>query len=237
MSSLALCAHSQDQELLLCWALTIKVAAKYNIKIRLSSKRRPVPADFIIGVSLSGLIDVVKTGFQNRLQSQINFQISSGIIIEGSGKGNIREEEEIIQSLSLLYPIDIVDLIPPDIGIALFILGRGDATIVIEQLIDNPNSTSVLAIVFHFMRADSFNKQDIVSMRDIFDLSTNRPSWGKLLEILKADDAFGIAFQEGQQMLIVNNRIRVSNERQFLACLQHLLNSNVLSSEALVCNI
>ncbi len=51
-------------------------------------------------------------------------------------------------------------------------------------------------MVFHFMRADDFDKKDIVSMRDIVDLSTKRPSWVKLLEILKADDDFGVAFQK-----------------------------------------
>ena len=73
-------------------------------------------------------------------------------------------------------------------------------------------------------------------MRDIFEPSANRPSSVKLLEILKVDDDCGIAFQEGRQVLIVNNQIRVSNERQFLACLRQLLNSNVLNSEALVCS-
>ena len=55
---------------------------------------------------------------------------------------------------------------------------------------------TILAMVFHFMRADDFDKKDIVSMRDIVDLSTKRPSWVKLLEILKADDDFGVAFQK-----------------------------------------
>ena len=136
-----------------------------------------------------------------------------------------------------LHPIDVVELTPVNIDIEPIISGKGDEAIATEQLINNSNSTSVLAMVLHFMRADELDKQDIVSMRDIFDLSTNRPSWEKLLEILKADDGFGIAFKEGQQVLMINNQIRVSNERQFLACLQHLLNSNNLSCEVLVCNV
>jgi hypothetical protein len=59
----------------------------------------------------------------------------------------------------------------------------------------------------------------------------------KLLEILKDDNEFGVSFEEGQQFLIVNDRIRVTNERQFLACLQYLLNWNVLNSEAPMYNI
>lgn len=216
----------------------MEAAAKHDMEKRLG-ERRPVPADSTAGVSLSGLTDVARTRSQFPLQSQTDFHISSDIIVEGSGaiEGNIRGEEETIKSPSSFQPIDVVELTPPNVGIEPVTLDTGDVAIVTEQLVNNSNSTSVLAMVFHFMRADDFDKQDIVSMRDIFDLSINRPSWVKLLEILKVDDDFGIAFQEGQQVLIVNDRIRVSNERQFLACLQHLLNSNVLNSEALVCNI
>ena len=72
-------------------------------------------------------------------------------------------------------------------------------------------------------------------MTDIVDPSTDHPSWVKLLEIL-ADDKSGISFKESQQVLMVNDRIRVTNERQFLACLQYLLNGNILNSEVFVYN-
>ena len=176
----------------------MEAAAKYDLENRLGGERRPVPADSTAGVSLSGLTNRARTGSQDLLQSQTDFLVSSDTIMEGCGEGSIREEEEAVQSLSLLYPIDVMELTPPDLGIEPVISGKGDVAMVTEQLINNRNSTSVLAIVFHLMRADDFDKQDIVSMRDILDLSTNRPSWGKLVEILKADDDFGIAFQEGQ---------------------------------------
>jgi hypothetical protein len=33
--------------------------------------------------------------------------------------------------------------------------------------------------------------------------------------------------------MIVNDRIRVTNEQQFLACFQYLFNSNIINYEAL----
>jgi len=139
-------------------------------------------------------------------------------------------------SESSFHPIDVVNLTPPNMVIERVTMDREEAAIATGQIIENSNSISVLAMVFHFMRADDVNKQNIVSIRDIYDPSIDFPSWVKLLEILKDDDECGISFQQGQQFLIVNDRIRVTNERQFLACLQYLLNSNVLNSEALVYN-
>ena len=55
-----------------------------------------------------------------------------------------------------------------------------------------------------------------------------------LVELLKADDGFGLAFEEGREYLMMNNRIRVANERQFLTCLQYLRNSDVFNSEVFV---
>lgn len=55
-------------------------------------------------------------------------------------------------------------------------LDRKEAAMATGQLIENSNSISVLAMVFHFMRVDDVNKQNIVSIRDIFDPSTNFPS-------------------------------------------------------------
>jgi hypothetical protein len=78
-------------------------------------------------------------------------------------------------------------------------------------------------------------KQDIIRVSDILDRSTDCPSWAKLVEFLKVDDGFGLAFKEGHEHLVFNNRIRVANERQLLACVQYLYNLQVLNAEALVC--
>jgi hypothetical protein len=48
-------------------------------------------------------------------------------------------------------------------------------------------------------------------------------------------DDSGVGFEIGDH-LMVNNRIRVANERQFLACLQYLRNETVLNSAVYVHN-
>ena len=202
----------------------IEAAAKHDIENRLGGQRRPIPADSIAGVSLSGLTDIVRRESPDLSQLQESLHVSSSILTE-RGEGKMRKEEKTIQSSLSLHPINVVELTPVDIDIKPITSGKGDEAIATEQLINNSKFTSVLAMVLRFMRADELNKQDTVSIREIFDLSTNRPSWEKLLKILKADDGFGIAFKEGQQVSMINNQIRMSNERQFLACLQHLHNS------------
>jgi hypothetical protein len=103
------------------------------------------------------------------------------------------------------------------------------------MLSENSDLNPFSAMVFHFMRLSDVSRQDIISIDDILDHSTGRPSWAKLVEFLKIDDGFGLAFKEAHEFLMVNNRIRVGNERQLLACLLFLRNSEVLNSEVFVC--
>jgi len=102
-----------------------------------------------------------------------------------------------------------------------------------EPYLDSSNTLPITAMVFHFMRADNATRQDIVSIGDILGPSTNCPSWAKLVKILEIDDGLGLGFKEGREFFMVNNRIRVTNGRQFLACLQYLRNLKVLNSEVL----
>ena len=106
----------------------------------------------------------------------------------------------------------------------------------LERRLETSDGASVLAMVFHLMRANDASRQDIICMGDIVDPSTNLPSWANLVEIPKANDDFGLAFKEDCECLVVNNGIRVGNERQFRACLQYLRNSHILNSEVLLCN-
>lgn len=206
----------------------MEAAAKHDLENRLGCERRPVPAD---STGSAGM------GSQVLLQSQTNFLIGSDAAMEGSmATGRSITGGGVTFSGSSLPPTDIVNLMPPNMDIERATMDQKEAAIATGQPIGNSNSISILAMVFHFMRADDVNKQNIVSVRDIFDPSTEFPSWLKLLEVLKDDDELGVCFNDGQQFLIVNDRIRVTNERQFLACLQYLLNGNVLNSEALVYN-
>ena len=162
----------------------MEAAAKHDLKNRLGGERRPVPADSTAGVSLSGLTELAGIGSPVLLQSQADFLIGSDATIEGSvaiGRSIKGEGETLSESSS--HPIDVVNLAPPNMDIERVTMDRKEAAIATGQLIENSNSISVMTMVFHFMAADDVNKQNIVSMRDIFDPSTEFPSWMKLLEI------------------------------------------------------
>ncbi len=144
--------------------------------------------------------------------------------------------EETAETQSSLQSIEAVNVAPSNMNIGLTPSNYTGTALQAEEvtLLDRRNTPLISTMVFHFFRADDNSKQDIVCMDDILDYSTNGPSWTKLLEILAADDGFGMAFKEGREFLIVNDRIRVANGRQFLACLQYLQNSNTLNSVAFV---
>lgn len=209
----------------------MEAAAKQDLEGRLGGRRRSIPADSTAGVSLSGLIESV--GMGTRI---VESQVRQDTAMEGCiAIGGKMTEGKTTKSESSFCPVDVVSLTPSNMEIEPATSDEKEVAESIEQVL-NSGTTSVLAMVFRFIRADNANRQDIISMRDIFDPLTNCPSWAKLLEILKVDDDFGVAFEESQEVLIVNNLIRVGNERQFRACLQYLYNSNVLNSEVFVYN-
>ena len=215
----------------------MEAAAKHDMENRLGGGRRPVPADSSAGVSLSGLTESAEISSQAILQSPACYPTESDAVMgEGVAIGLSITSAEKTRSKSSFQPIDVVNLSPPKTDVETVTIDGENWAMVREPIFQESSLISVRAMVFHFMQADDFNRQDIVSMTDIIDPSTDYPSWVKLLEIL-ADDKFGVSFKEGQQVLMVNDRIRVTNERQFLACLQYLLNGNILNSEAFVYNI
>jgi hypothetical protein len=138
------------------------------------------------------------------------------------------------ESQSPLHPIEVVSLAPTNLEIDQSISGQKMFSEPTDIFSEHGYSDPISAIVFHFMRFGDASQQDIICVNDILDHSTNCPSWAKLVELLKVDDGFGLAFKEGREFLMVDNRIRVGNERQLLACLQYLRNSNVLNAEVLV---
>ena len=215
----------------------MEAAAKHDMENRLGGGRRLVPADSSAGVSLSGLTESAEILSQAILQSPACSPTEFDAVMgEGVAIGLSIINAEKTRSKSSFQPIDVVNLSPPKIDVETVTIDGENSAMVREPIFQESSLISVRAMVFHFMQADDFNRQDIVSMTDIIDPSTDYPSWVKLLEIL-ADDKFGVSFKEGQQVLMVNDRIRVTNERQFLACLQYLLNGNIPNSEAFVYNI
>ena len=76
-------------------------------------------------------------------------------------------------------------------------------------------------------------RQEIIAIRDIMDRHSGEPSWVKLVDLLMDDS--GVGFRVGD-FLVVNDRIRVGNERQLHACLQYLRNASMLNSDVYVYN-
>ena len=210
----------------------LEATAKQDLEGRLGSQRKHFPADSTAGVSLSGLTESSPLG----VGTQIPVGSGSESVVNKYATVGRRTtmEEETTESECLFNPIEVVNLTSYNEKIEPTNFHETFTAIPPEQCLGNSDSTPISAMVFHFIRADDANRQDIVSMSDIFDSSANYPSWVNLVEVLKADDNFGLAFTEGREFLMVNNRIRVSNERQFHACLQYLRNSKVLNSEAFV---
>lgn len=66
------------------------------------------------------------------------------------------------------------------------------------------------------------------------DRHSGEPSWERLVDLLVEES--GVGLRDGD-FLMVNNRIRIGNERQLLACLQYLRNETVLNSEVYVYNL
>jgi hypothetical protein len=87
-------------------------------------------------------------------------------------------------------------------------------------------------MVFHVIRANDITRQDIITLGDVMDAHSRKPSWSMLLEVLKDD--CGIGFKETKEYLMVNDRIKVVNELQFLACVQYLRNVMTWNSDVLV---
>ena len=186
----------------------MEAMAKQDLESRLGFPRRPAPAESTAGVSLSGLTS-----------SSLAREMTQHPIRLWSDSVESRNATEDVESEKSLCKTEVVNLTPYEEE---------------EPYLDSSDTLPITVMVFHFMRADDTTRQDIVSMGDILSPSTNCPSWAKLVKILEIDDGLGLGFKEGREFFMVNNRIRVTNGRQFLACLQYLRNSKVLNSEVFV---
>ncbi|KAF1974407.1 hypothetical protein BU23DRAFT_579833 [Bimuria novae-zelandiae CBS 107.79] len=162
-------------------ALTIELSkimegsAKQDLETRLGGLKRPVPADSTAGVSLSGLSNsnlARKTGQDHSVETSKDTPRA------------IVPTEESVDSKQVFSPIEVISL-----------------SSIEESCFDRGEAPPITAIVFHFTRADSTTRQDIVSMGDILDPHTNYPSWKKLVRILEANDGASLGFKED---LVIN---------------------------------
>lgn len=190
---------------------TMEAAAKQELEGRMGH-RRPVPPDSTTGVSLSGF-----AGF-NLVAGSVQ---SGSEMIQGAGKGENFGAGRVFQA-ALTEPIEVIDRTSTEDEIPGAFLATAPTA----------KTLPVTEMVFHVMRIGDIERQDIIALGDVFDTHSRSPSWVKLLERLK--DECGVAFKEAEEFLMVNDRIRVVNQRQFLACIQYLRNVMAWNSDVLV---
>lgn len=159
-------------------------AAKQDLKNRLGGLKRAVPADLTAGVSLSGLTnyDLARMASQDLTRSRRDSVESSN-----DTPMPIVPMEKSVDSKQVLSPIEVITI------------SRNE-----ESCLDRGGTPPITAVVFHFTRADSTKRQDIVSIGDILDLYTNHPSWEKLVRILEANDGVSLGFKEDREFLMIN---------------------------------
>ncbi|CZR51798.1 uncharacterized protein PAC_01675 [Phialocephala subalpina] len=208
---------------------TMEATAKQHLDSRLGTKRRLIPPDSTAGVSLSGLTE--SSTKRKRTQSP------AGLLV-----GLAASEDSVVnlEPQASFHPTELVSLGPMSLEIDQATTSTPVQTALSESTdlsSEHAYLDSISKVVFHFTRLGDASKQDIICISDTLDHSTKCPSWTKLIELLKVDDGFGIGFKEGREFLMVGNRIRVRNERQFLACLQYMRNVNVLNQEVVVCAV
>ncbi|KAL8706065.1 MAG: hypothetical protein Q9201_000858 [Fulgogasparrea decipioides] len=197
----------------------MEATARQDLESRLGSLRSHIPADSTAGVSLSGLTESSATAVITKASTGPQHTVAADQnTATGPGDAMDREIANLESSTQPASSSNALIAMP------------------LERRLETSDETSVFAMVFHLMRSNDTSRQDIICLGDVVDTSTNQPSWANLVEILKVDNDLGLAFKEDCECLLVNNGIRVGNERQFRACLQYLRNSHVLNSEVLLCS-
>lgn len=169
---------------------------------------------------------------QNNFQLRSNTAMNENIAI----KRAVTIKKETFESASFFCSINVVNL-TSYMKIESITLNRTEVATLTEWFLKNNSSISILTMIFHFIQTDDVNKQDIISMKNIFNSSTNCLSWVKLLEILKTDHDFKMTFKKSQEVLMINNQICISNEQQFLVCLQYLHNLNISNLKTFIYDV
>ncbi len=152
----------------------MKTAAKHDLADRLNDERRSVSSNFTAKISLSDLTKSARMKTQILAESQNNFQLRSNtamnenIAIEKA----VTIEKETFEPASSFRSIDVVSL-TSYMKIESITLNKTEVATSTEWFLTNNSLISILTMIFHFIRTDDVNKQDIISMRDIFDSSTN----------------------------------------------------------------
>jgi len=213
----------------------MEAIARQDLITRFGLRRYPVPADSTAGVSLSGLtesksLEVTASEDLDYIEiDPVGFTDNEGL--PDTGPSRYAAPDKVTDSSTSTRSVSPAYSIPSSQKI-----GAGEANFRRSgpEIPWQINQASLSSMVFYFpyLRGD---RQDIIMLGTVLDPHTSSPSWSKLLELLNQDLSFGPVFRDSDFM-IVNDQIRVHNERQFVACVQYLFNSRVSNSEVKICD-
>ncbi|KAF6792020.1 hypothetical protein CMUS01_16198 [Colletotrichum musicola] len=209
--------------------VSMESTAKQELRRRIGGVARTVPLDSTAGVSLSGLVD---WGPPSPVDSHSNVQDNYEHQAE---EPSPQSDDDSIPSEA--FEQESVETPPRnDDGGAVSEHAHAQESAVEEA--PPPPAYEPPVYVFNVVRADDSQRRDLVSSRDIAGAGGFEPghtcSWRRLVEILGAGERFGVRFNEEAEFLVVNNRMRVGNERQFHACLHFLHNSGCRNADVVV---
>ncbi|KAH8693071.1 hypothetical protein BGW36DRAFT_385793, partial [Talaromyces proteolyticus] len=195
-------------------------------------KQCQYPADSSAGVSMTGLSGLEIQSATSRASPSIRIELMKHFLEEGEasgtreskGKARITDLHSTLTAPSIVSLERISD--PADKGVTSSAIGHSSWH----------DKSSPLAIVLHFTRPGDAKNRELVCLADIFDSSTGYLSYDKLIKILANYTGFGLAFNKEKEFLVFNGQLVVENERQFIACVQHLYNADHLNAEVVVCS-
>jgi hypothetical protein len=226
--------YKQYKAIIVDMSKRMEAIARQDLVGRLGLRRNPVPADSTAGVSLSGLTQS-RSLEETRIEVHNEIEVDLEANEDSGGKSHFISQAGVTDSHILSRSIQTVSLTPQIPEPQPANVSQMDLSSSKQQFPRPDCLLSISSMVFHFKHQSDERRQDIVMLGSILDPYTHSPSWSKLVELLNPDDRFGLSFRDSD-VLIVNDHIRVCNERQFIACLQYLLNSGVLNSEVTICD-
>ncbi|KAF6825595.1 hypothetical protein CPLU01_10173 [Colletotrichum plurivorum] len=208
---------------------SMELTARQELQGRVGGGSRTVPLDSTAGVSLSGLVD---WGPPSPADSHSNVQDDYE---NQAGGPSPQSDDASIPSEA--FEQESVETTPRnDDGGAVSEHAYAQESAAEEG--PPPPAYELPVYAFNVVRADDNHRRDLVSSRDIAGARGLEPghtcSWRRLVEILGAGERFGVRFNEEDEFLEVNGRLRVGNERQFHACLHFLHNSGCRNADVVV---
>lgn len=209
--------------------VSMESTARQEIRRRIGGVSRTVPLDSTAGVSLSGLAD---WGPPSPADSHSNVQDDYE---HQAGGPSPQSDEASIPSEA--YEQESVET-PPRNDDGSVVSEHAYARVSAAAEAPQPPAYELPVYVFNIVRADDSRRRDLVSSRDVAGARGLEPghtaSWRRLVEVLGAGERLGVGFDEDTEFLQVNGRLRVSNERQFHACLHFLHNSGCRNADVVV---